>query len=247
MAIYHSFAQCYDLFMADTPYDEWVDFIEFMFKKYGKNPSLVLELACGTGSVTTRLAKRGYEMIGLDNSAEMLAVAAEKCKGVLYLCQDMREFELYGTVDCVLCMCDGLNYILDKKDLLKVFKLVKNYLNPGGLFIFDLNTQYKYEHLLDEGTFAQVECNAAYIWENYYDKKRRLNEYAVTFFVEDAADGLYKRFEETHSQRAHLEDEIRETAAGAGFNVLNIYDLDRPSVLEPPSGKTERTCFVLGV
>jgi len=245
MAIYHNFAQCYDLFMSHVPYDEWVAFTEKLFKKYGEKPQLVLELACGTGSVTSRLAKKGYEMIGVDISAEMLAVAVDKGGDVLYLCQDMREFELYGTVDCVLCLCDGLNYILDKRDLLRVFKLVKNYLNPNGLFIFDMNTQYKYENTLGGRTFVEMEDNAAYIWQNYYDKKRHVNEYAVTFFVEDTENGVYKRFEEAHSQRAYSPEEVCKIATKAGLDVLGVYDLDKPSILRLPKKKTERVCYVL--
>ena len=245
MAIYHNFAQCYDLFMANAPYDEWVEFVEALFKKYSKKPKLVLELACGTGSVTSRLAKKGYEMIGVDMSAEMLAVAADKGGDVLYLCQDMREFELYGTVDCILCLCDGLNYILDKRDLLCVFKLVKNYLNPGGLFIFDMNTQYKYEHTLGDRTFVEMEDSATYIWQNYYDKKRRVNEYAVTFFVEDSASGVYKRFEETHSQRAYSQEEVCAIADKVGLDVIGTYDLDKPPALKAVKNNSERVCYVL--
>ena len=253
MAIYQNFSQCYDIFMAHTPYDQWVAFIEALFTKNNKQPSLVLELACGTGSVTQRLAQKGYNMIGLDNSAEMLSVASNKNRvagsNVLYVCQDMRRFELYGTVDCVLCLCDGLNYILDKRDLLKIFKLVKNYLNPGGLFIFDLNTEYKYEHVLGGNTFAEDEEGAAYIWQNYYDKKRRLNEYAVTFFVE-TTETLYCKFEETHSQRAYSSENIYLAAQVAGLSVQGMYDMDKPfhknkPVFKRPRKTTERICFVL--
>ena len=246
MAIYYNFAQCYDLFMANAPYDEWVLFVENMFSKYCVQPKLLLDLACGTGNMTTRLSAKGYEMIGVDNSAEMLDIAAKKSDGVLYLCQDMRELELYGTVDCVLCFCDGLNYVIKNEDLIRVFNSVKNYLNPNGLFIFDLNTQYKFEHVLGENTFAQAEGEAAFIWDNYYDKKRRLNEYAVTFFVEDES-GLYRRFEESHCQRAHNDNEIREIAASAGLRVLEIFCLDNPSALKPPNAETERICYVMGV
>ena len=177
----------------------------------------------------------------------MLAIAKEKLskqqsKEVLFLDQDMTQFELYGTVDAIICLCDGMNYITHKSDLLKIFKIAKNYLNPNGLFIFDMKTQYNYEQISTQ-TFAQTEENAAYIWENYYDKKRRLNEYAVTFFIEQ--NGSYKRFEEIHYQRAYSIEEITQLAAKSTLNTLKILDMDKPSTLKSPNKKTRRVCFIM--
>lgn len=147
--------------------------------KYNINPKLIAELGCGTGNITGRLAKEGYDMIGIDISEEMLSVARQKAvdegdKNILYLLQDMTEFELYGTVDVILCLCDSINYITEYEDIVKVFKLVNNYLEPGGLFIFDINTEYKFKNILGENTFADSEENAAYIWQNYYDENERI-------------------------------------------------------------------------
>ena len=142
MSSYETFAQVYDTFMSNVPYDDWIIYIQKIWDKFNIKPQLILDLACGTGNISSRLANLGYEMIGVDLSEDMLEEAMEKNaqllpgkKPVLYLNQDMRDFELYGTVDCVLCLCDSINYITDENELLHVFKLVNNYLEPGGLFI----------------------------------------------------------------------------------------------------------------
>ena len=141
MGAYEKFAQVYDLFMDNIDYEEWADYITDHLKKYGIEDGLVLELGCGTGTMTGLLADRGYDMIGVDNSGEMLAEAMEKRmesgQDILYLQQDMQEFELYGTVRAIVSVCDSLNYITEREELLQVFRLVNNYLDPEGLFLFD--------------------------------------------------------------------------------------------------------------
>ena len=153
MEAYSEFAQVYDLFMDNIPYEQWCEYLVTLLKKYNVDDGLVLELGCGTGNISEALRRKGYDMIGIDNSAEMLSVAIEKSMEVeddtlpqaLYLCQDMREFELYGTVRAIVSICDSMNYITEPEDLKEVFKLVNNYLDPEGVFIFDMNTCYKYE------------------------------------------------------------------------------------------------------
>ena len=194
MAIYENFAKVYDIFMENIPYEEWVLYLEKIFKKYEKSPKLVAELGCGTGTMTTLLAKKGYEMIGIDFSEQMLAKAREKAidnkVNILFLEQDMTEFELYGTVDCVISVCDSINYILEEEQLFKVFKLVNNYLEPKGLFIFDINTKYKFENILGCNSFSQTTEDAAYTLENYYDEEEELNEFYTNFFIKDKETNL---------------------------------------------------------
>ena len=147
MEAYTGFAAVYDTFMDDVPYEEWSQYVRSLLTEYGVKDGLVLDLGCGTGSMTELLSAAGYDMIGVDNSEEMLELACGKReksgRDILYLCQDMREFELYGTVAAVVSICDCMNYILDLEDLVTVFRLVNNYLDPGGIFIFDMNTEYK--------------------------------------------------------------------------------------------------------
>ena len=152
MGAYESFASVYDLFMEDVNYDEWVDYVEKIFSEFNIKPELVCELGCGTGNIALRLAKKGYDVIGIDVSEDMLSEAKLKAEkeglDTLFLLQDMREFELYGTVNCILCLCDSLNYITEDEDIKEVFRLVNNYLHPNGLFIFDLNTEYKFKNIV---------------------------------------------------------------------------------------------------
>ncbi|NMB42805.1 MAG: class I SAM-dependent methyltransferase, partial [Clostridiales bacterium] len=163
MESYTGFAQVYDTFMDNVPYDEWVEYLHNLLIEYGVKDGLVLELGCGTGNVTRRLRNLGYDMIGLDSSTQMLEIAREKemldegntKNPILYINQDMRDFELYGTVAAVVSICDSINYITEREDLLETFKLVNNYLDPNGMFIFDLNTSYKYKNILSDNVFAE--------------------------------------------------------------------------------------------
>lgn len=246
--MYEHFAHMYDEFMQNIPAEEWAGYAEQLWQKHGLDPKLVLDLCCGTGSLALELSSRGYDMIGVDSSPEMLQVARDKAleegreEEILFLLQDMREFELYGTVDSILCTCDSLNYLLEEDDVRQVFKLAENYLDQGGLFLFDLNTEYKYRELLGDGTFADTAEDAAFIWENYYYEEEKINEYQVTFFEEDPSmPGTYRRSEETHYQRAYSVEEITGWLEEAHFTVEGVYDA---FTLEAPGPWSERITFV---
>ena len=157
MEAYSDFASVYDTFMDETPYEEWADFLHGLLTEDGIEEGLVLDLGCGTGSLTRLLAGKGYDMIGVDYSPQMLQIAMDKEEdsSILYLLQDMREFELYGTVAAVVSVCDSVNYITEPEDLRDVFKLVNNYLDPNGLFIFDFNTEYKYSQVIGDAVIAE--------------------------------------------------------------------------------------------
>ena len=244
--MYEDFAKVYDEFMTVIPYTDWADYAEKLFEVHGVKPELVLDLCCGTGSLTLEMAQRGYDMIGVDGSVEMLDVAREKTleagkqDEILYLNQDMREFELYGTVQAILCTCDSLNYLLDEEDLLTVFHLAENYLEPGGLFLFDLNTEYKYKTLLGDNTFADCSEDAAFIWQNYYYEDEKVNEYELTLFLKNDK-GTYDRSEETHLQKAFEPGKVIELLEKAHFKVEAVYDAFS---LEKPHPESERMTFV---
>lgn len=237
---YKSFAQVYDLFMDNIDYPSWCEYLTGLLREYGVKDGLILELGCGTGSMTQLLAKKGYDMIGVDNSSEMLEIAMEKKEetgqDILYLQQDMREFELYGTVRAVVSCCDSMNYILEEEELLEVFRLVNNYLDPGGVFIFDMNTPYKYETVIGESTIAENREEGSFIWENYYDEQEHLNEYDLTIYVQED-DGRYSRFEETHFQRAYETERILKLLDEAGFQTEKLLDADTKEAAGP---QTER-------
>ncbi len=244
MASYESFARVYDLFMDNVPYEEWCEYLSSLLIHYGVEDGLILELGCGTGSMTELLSARGYDMIGVDNSMEMLEIAQEKKQesgnDILYLLQDMREFELYGTVRAVVSVCDSMNYITDEEDLLEVFRLVNNYLDPGGVFIFDLNTVYKYEELLGDSVIAENREEGSFIWENWYDEETQINEYDLTLFIREE-NGLYKKYEETHYQKAYDLELVCGLLEQAGMKLEAVCDA---FTMEAPKAESERVYIV---
>lgn len=227
MEAYTSFARVYDLFMDNVPYEEWSEYIISLLTEAGIKDGLVADLGCGTGKMTRLLSKAGYDMIGIDNSGEMLEIAREhqyeEDDGILYLLQDMREFELYGTVRAVISICDSMNYLLEEADLLTVFKLVNNYLDPKGLFIFDLNTRYKYEILLGETTISENREEGSFIWDNYFDEEEGINQYDLTLFIREEGD-LYRKYEETHFQRVYELETVKRLLKEAGLMFVAAYD-----------------------
>ena len=230
METYSSFAFVYDRFMQDVPYDKWAENIVSIMKSCGIKTGIVADLGCGTGNITLRLAKEGYDMIGIDNSYEMLNIAREKAleaeSDILYLCQDMREFELYGTCAAIVSACDSINYILNFEDLVKVFKLVNNYLDPKALFIFDCNTFYKYKNILADKVFAENTEIGSYIWENDFNEESSLNEYDLNLYIKCESDDVYERFEEKHIQRAYTLEEIQKAAKLSGLEFIEVRDAD---------------------
>ena len=294
MEAYTDFAQVYDTFMDDTPYEEWCEYLVELLEKYREtenndtgviyeadvpyqkqNDALypkqndvlyqkqndtahlkqkneydsnvinkdvfqknlqqernsILDLGCGTGTLTQLLAQKGYDMIGIDNAQEMLQIAMEKRAesdlDILYLLQDMRSFELYGTVGAVISVCDCINYLLEEEDVVQTFRLVNNYLYPGGLFIFDFNTVYKYEVVIGDTTIAENREACSFIWENYYHEEEEINEYDLTIFVQEGEDkDAYHRFQETHYQRGYRLEQMKEYLHRAGLVFVAAVDAD---------------------
>lgn len=248
MEAYTSFASVYDTFMDNVPYEEWGGYIHSLLCRYGVKDGLVLDLGCGTGTMTEILAGYGYDMIGVDNSGDMLELAMEKrfASGhdILYLLQDMREFELYGTVRAVVSVCDSVNYITEPEELAEVFRLVNNYLDPGGIFLFDFNTQYKYREVMGECTIAEDRGDCSFIWDNCYYEEEKINEYDLTLFIREGSDdngALYRKYRETHFQRGYTLEEIRELLSSAGLVFQAAYDMDTG---EAAWEKSERICVI---
>ena len=244
MEAYSGFAKVYDLFMDNIPYGEWTEYVKELFAEEGITDGILLDLGCGTGSVTELLAKAGFDMIGIDNSEEMLEIAMEKREesglDILYLLQDMREFELYGTVKGVVSICDSMNYILEDEDLMEVFRLVHNYLDNEGIFIFDMNTMYKYEEILADNTFAEDREESSFIWGNYYDEEDEINQYDLALFVKEE-DGRYRKYEETHLQRAYRQEDVEKMIRESGLELLHVYDAFSK---EAPTEESERIYYV---
>ena len=244
MEAYTSFAQVYDTFMDNIPYEEWGEYLTGLLEEYGVKNGLVLELGCGTGSMTEILAAKGYDMIGADNSGEMLEIAMEKRDesghDILYLMQDMREFELYGTVSAVVSVCDSVNYITEEEELEEVFRLVNNYLDPKGIFIFDFNTKYKYQKVLGDRTIAEKRDECSFIWDNYYYEDEEMNEYELTLFIQEKGN-LYRKFEEVHLQRAYTLEQMIRLVKKSGLEFVTAYDA---FTREQPTDTSERIYMV---
>lgn len=245
---YSAIAGVYDKLNAEIDYAAWADFLEACFARYlpGK-PEIVLDLACGTGRMTTELARRGYDMIGVDASEDMLSVAVDSTcglPGILYLRQDMRRFELYGTVGAVCSCLDSVNYLTDEKDLRDCFATVHNYLDPDGLFLFDVNTPYKFEHIYGDNAYileSEQAGRGIYCgWQNFYDAHSGLCEFDLTVFRENAA-GTWTRAEETQTERCYTREALTDALNETGFDVLGVFG---DWQFSPPDEHCERWYFV---
>lgn len=244
MNSYKTFSTIYDSLMKkDLDYQKICDYIENIFTLHGKNPDMVVELASGTGNLTIPLAERGYDMIGIDKSEEMLSVAREKVpteSDILFLNQDMTKLDLYGTADAFLCMIDGLNYCLDQNAIYKMIKKIKTcFLNPGGIIVFDISSEYKLSRIIGDNTFIHDEEDVFYSWENKYHKKTKISEMYLNFFVKDKSG--YKRFSEHHLQKAHSAETIKAIFLKAGFKKVTLYS---DFTFKKPTKKSERIILV---
>jgi ubiquinone/menaquinone biosynthesis C-methylase UbiE len=240
--MYHEFAYIYDTLMKNVDYEKWTDQIEAIFKKYGKAPKTVADLACGTGGITNALAARGYRAAGVDLSEDMLYVAREKARKsglrIPYICQNIVQLELHKPVDAIVCMCDGLNYILDKADLKKALERIYHFLNPGGILVFDISSHYKLSSVLGNHTMADTGEDISLIWLNQFNKETQILEMNLTFFTKDGS--RYKRTDETHLQRAYQEDEILALLTECNFTDTESFSPDR---LTSPKKRSQRIFF----
>ncbi len=241
---YSDFAAVYDNLMDNIPYDDWFKYLHGLLTDYDIKSGIVAELGCGTGTITELMSASGYDMIGIDNSESMLDIANSKKEknnsSSLYLCQDMREFELYGTVSACISICDSINYITDENELLTVFKLVNNYLDPNGLFIFDFNTRHYYKDVVADATIAEDRDDISFIWDNFYDEENDINELSLSLFIKERKsdyfsnetlqseikenDNLYRKYEELHLQRGYTLSEIKYLIEKSGLKYIKAYN-----------------------
>ena len=244
MEAYTSFASVYDTFMDNIPYEEWAEYLSGLLAEYEVTDGIVLDLGCGTGTLTELMAARGFDMIGVDYSEEMLEIAMEKRaesgRDILYLLQDMREFELYGTVRAVISICDSLNYITEEEELEEVFRLVNNYLDPEGVFIFDFNTVYKYRESLGDQTIAESREDCSFIWDNYYYEEEQINEYELSLFLQEEGN-LYRKYVETHYQKGYELETIKSLLEKSGMKFVTAYDA---FTRNPPTKESERVYVI---
>ena len=243
MDSYTYFAKYYDALMERTDYDLWTDYIEDIFRKRKFKPQTVLELACGTGNIAIRLSDRGYACTGIDISESMLTLAGEKAsaKGlsIPFILQDIGKLNYKKKSDVVLCLCDGINYMTKKKDVKNLFDKVAEIIKPDGVFIFDISSEYKISTILGDNLYAENKPEVSYIWENYYDERKKLVEMVLTFFGKEGE--LYSKHEEFHLQRAYGADELKEMLLREGFGKIEIYET---LTFDGPVRESERITFV---
>lgn len=227
MTSYGFLAGCYDQFTTDVNYPKWADYIESHFQKMGLPGTTILDLACGTGSLTWELAQRGYDMIGVDLSPDMLAEAMEKQRPMdgpapVFLCQSMDKLDLYGTIDACVCCLDSINYVLDPKKLQKAMERVYLFLMPGGVFLFDINSPHKLEQL-DGQVFLDETEDAYCVWRAEYSKRSRICSYFMDIFQLDEETGLWERENELHQERAYTPEDLTAMLKQAGFQDIKQY------------------------
>ncbi len=246
MEAYTVLAAFYDRLNAHVDYPAIRDFLLSVFEAQGIPPgATLLDLACGTGRLTNLFAEAGYDMIAADLSPDMLAIAREESEkrglSPLYLCQDMRALDLYGTVDAAFSFLDSLNYLSSAADLDALFGRLKHFIAPGGLFVFDVNTRFKFEEVYRDHAYIFDEKDVFCAWQNHYMPRRRVCDFYLTFFVRDAK-GDYRRFEETQRETYFSDRTIERAFSAHGFEKLAVYgNTDR----SPVSDTDERRYFVL--
>ncbi len=253
MEMYGDFAFVYDELMDNIPYEAWSRRLDALIRKFGvsvpgrgigskldSEKNLVIDLGCGTGTLAELMYGMGYDVMGVDISEDMLNVAVQKKartnSDIMYLRQDMRELELYGTAGTVYSACDALNYVLSEEELLEVFRRVNRFLFPGGIFIFDFNTEYKYRELIGDSIIAENREDCSFIWENHYDAGKMLNEYDLTVFVRLKGE-TFRRFTEVHLQRGYTPEQMEALLIKAGMTVVTAADADTGGTVTPESAR----------
>lgn len=235
MLSYSYFADFYDNLTNNVHYERYGEYILQLAEKYNHNMGITLDLACGTGSLTLWLKKKGVDIYGIDASAEMLSVAQEKAldsdiSGMLFLRQKMQNIDLYGTIDTCICTLDSINHITNKDDVQKTFSRVSFFMNPEALFIFDVNTLYKHQKVLGNNTFVYDTSKVYCVWQNSLCKDSRTVDISLDFFQRDG--DIYRRYSENFMERAYTHTEICEMLEKAGFRLLDVFgemSFDKPS------------------
>ena len=246
MEAYTGFAYVYDEYMDNIPYDVWEEYLVELLKENGiDKDNTVIDLGCGTGTVTRMLDKEGYNCIGIDLSEDMLSIASDKTydsgQQIIYSCQDMRDFEVPYETDAFISIGDSMNYITANDDLCDVFKCVKKGLIQGGVFIFDLKTIHFFKDILADNTYAENREDSAFIWDNYYDEESSNNEYELAVFVRNE-DGTFDRFEEEHYQHGFTLEEVSDAVKKAGLKIRNVYDAFSHNA---PDDNSERLYYII--
>ena len=242
---YNSFAAVYDELTKNVDYKGRAEYITEILKQYNINNGLLLDLACGTGSLSIELSKQGFEVIGTDASFDMLSEAqnkaAESNENVMFLCQRMEETDLFGSVRAIVCALDSINHLTDYELVKATFKNLKNFLDTDGIIIFDANTVYKHQKVLGNNIFIYDEKNVFCAWRNTLLEDNKTVNINLDFFVKDGES--YFRCGESFKERAYTDDELTFAVENAGFKVLSRF---AESSFSLPDKTTERVTYIVG-
>ena len=223
---YDDFSRFYDLLTDNVEYEKRADYFCRLLSMCGIEEGILLDLGCGTGSMSVKMAERGFDVIGVDSSIGMLNAAQQKMfesgKHMLLLNQNMQEIDLYGTVDCAICVLDGINHLDSAEDVRKTFEKVSLFMNQGGAFAFDVNTVYKHKNVLADNVFVYEPDGLFCVWQNNFNETDNSVEISLDFFEEE--DGVYYRSSESFAERAYELGDIKKWLEDSGFEVMGIYD-----------------------
>lgn len=240
MSAYSVFSRYYDILTRNVEYAVRAQYFHTLIQQNMQGAALLLDLACGTGSLSTEFAALGYDVIGADGSQDMLSVALQKNSGILYLCQNMDKLDLYGTVDATVCALDSLNHLRDEAALAKTFARVALFTNPGGLFLFDVNTPYKHREVLGNNAFV-YDCDDVYcVWQNAYTAQHDRVDITLDFF-QQTKKNQYVRQREQFSERIFSDELIRRLFVQSGFSLLHTYGDDS---FDEPQKDTQRLVYI---
>jgi cyclopropane fatty-acyl-phospholipid synthase-like methyltransferase len=241
---YERFAYVYDYLMQDVPYDGWLEYVNNQAEYYSIHGKRILEIACGTGELSLRLAGDGYDVTGVDLSQDMLTIAQEKASAqkiqIHLFQQDMSKLESLGEYDMITIFCDSLNYLEDEIDVENTFKCVHAHLKQDGLFLFDVHSIFKMTQIFMNQTFTCTDEHVSYIWDCFPGEVPNSVEHELTFFVQDEKTGQYERVEELHKQRTYPSLMLKEWLSNIGFDVLKI---TADFTEESPADQSERIFF----
>ncbi|SDN42901.1 class I SAM-dependent DNA methyltransferase [Acetanaerobacterium elongatum] len=244
MSSYNAFAKYYDTLTQNVDYPARADYFNKLIQKFGNGGKLLLDLACGTGSLSREFAKKGYDVIGIDSSYEMLGCAMGNTSpelGIQYIRQTMQGLDLYGTIDACVCALDSINHITAKNVLQKGFSRVSLFLDPEGVFIFDVNTLYKQQVILANNTFVYDYENVYCVWQNTFSPESATTRIELDFFEYDTESGAYYRQEEAFEERAYSHEELAEMLDNAGLRIMACFEGD---TMDSVKDNTQRAVYI---
>lgn len=244
MTGYGDFAYYYDLLTENVDYESRCDYIYNLLADNGVGKGILLDLACGTGTLSLLLAEKGYDVIGVDGSEDMLSVAQEKktenASDTLFLCQKMEELDLFGTINAAVCTLDSINHVTDEDRVKEIFRRVSLFMEDKGIFIFDVNTPHKHREILGNNTFVYDMDEVYCVWQNETDDNM-LTTVSLDIFERDEEEDVYYKYSEQFQEKGYELSFFEKLLKENKFELIGIYE---EMTTESVKDSTERAVFV---